>query len=423
MLFVIDLTPESIASFYEEAQILNDLRDESVVECKGITIVPPALGLVMEYCLHGSLFHFLHHGLMSAGLSHLNKVPKQGNNNNNSSANKFWTATIARMSTNNASAYSFHTGQSTTSSRQFSDGYSTPRSSAASVGSTSSSGFPNYIHDPVSGSVRNSQNSIKVSVPSKRDSHSILSAPLVEDANFHSNSSTNHNRAASHDLSVASEVDAYHNPVNPLHSFGTTTSGSLPVPRVESDSESGDSSTQFVESSVDIQLTPLTHDQTATVTSPVYAANSTTSGGNTPPIGGLRSRSRTSSGDPDTNPTGTEGSRKATAVASKPSRLHVPDVISSISNWISDKFYEIREPSERLSVESRETLYFRPAKGELADLLPYEMMLDAARGVAFLHSKGYVHCDIKSLNFLVNEVRLDFFERLLFVVSCMMQAL
>lgn len=33
------------------------------------------------------------------------------------------------------------------------------------------------------------------------------------------------------------------------------------------------------------------------------------------------------------------------------------------------------------------------------------MMRDAATGIAFLHSKGFMHCDIKSLNFLVDEVK------------------
>ena len=33
-----------------------------------------------------------------------------------------------------------------------------------------------------------------------------------------------------------------------------------------------------------------------------------------------------------------------------------------------------------------------------------EMMCDIVRALAFLHSKGYMHCDIKSLNFLVTEV-------------------
>lgn len=34
----------------------------------------------------------------------------------------------------------------------------------------------------------------------------------------------------------------------------------------------------------------------------------------------------------------------------------------------------------------------------------YSLMLGACRGVAFLHSKGYMHCDIKSPNFLIAKV-------------------
>ena len=33
-----------------------------------------------------------------------------------------------------------------------------------------------------------------------------------------------------------------------------------------------------------------------------------------------------------------------------------------------------------------------------------EIMCDVVRGLAFMHSKGFMHCDIKSLNFLVSEV-------------------
>jgi len=32
------------------------------------------------------------------------------------------------------------------------------------------------------------------------------------------------------------------------------------------------------------------------------------------------------------------------------------------------------------------------------------MMRDAICGIAHLHAQGYMHCDIKSLNFLVAEV-------------------
>ena len=36
------------------------------------------------------------------------------------------------------------------------------------------------------------------------------------------------------------------------------------------------------------------------------------------------------------------------------------------------------------------------------------MMRDAICGIAHLHAQGYMHCDIKSLNFLVAEVSIVF---------------
>ena len=34
----------------------------------------------------------------------------------------------------------------------------------------------------------------------------------------------------------------------------------------------------------------------------------------------------------------------------------------------------------------------------------YKLLLGAGRGMAFLHSRGYIHCDIKSPNFLIAKV-------------------
>lgn len=34
----------------------------------------------------------------------------------------------------------------------------------------------------------------------------------------------------------------------------------------------------------------------------------------------------------------------------------------------------------------------------------YRMILDAVSAIEYLHSKGYMHCDIKSLNYLVADV-------------------
>lgn len=67
LLFSIELDRDSILMFYKEAQILQDLQHENIVECVGITIMPPAIGVVMEYCQLGSLFDYLyvHHANQS----------------------------------------------------------------------------------------------------------------------------------------------------------------------------------------------------------------------------------------------------------------------------------------------------------------------------------------------------------------------
>ena len=51
----------------------------------------------------------------------------------------------------------------------------------------------------------------------------------------------------------------------------------------------------------------------------------------------------------------------------------------------------------------------------LSILQRLKMMKDAISGVAFLHSRGYLHCDIKSLNFLVDEVRVQ----VSFMIGCL----
>ena len=55
-------------------------------------------------------------------------------------------------------------------------------------------------------------------------------------------------------------------------------------------------------------------------------------------------------------------------------------------------------------LQSRDAIVSRPSTEEYSDLIDYETMLDAARGLAFIHSKGYMHCDVKSLNYLVTAV-------------------
>jgi serine/threonine protein kinase len=60
LLFVMELTKESIETFHSEARVLMDLQHESIISCYGITLLPPAFGVVMEFCKNGSLYSYLY---------------------------------------------------------------------------------------------------------------------------------------------------------------------------------------------------------------------------------------------------------------------------------------------------------------------------------------------------------------------------
>ena len=55
-----ELTKESIETFHSEARVLMDLQHDSIVSCYGITLLPPAFGVVMEFCKNGSLYSYLY---------------------------------------------------------------------------------------------------------------------------------------------------------------------------------------------------------------------------------------------------------------------------------------------------------------------------------------------------------------------------
>ena len=60
ILFCMELTPESVVTFCEEASLLYSLRHANIVSCYGVSIMPPAVSIVTEFCHFGSLFDFLY---------------------------------------------------------------------------------------------------------------------------------------------------------------------------------------------------------------------------------------------------------------------------------------------------------------------------------------------------------------------------
>jgi hypothetical protein len=60
ILFAMELTPDDVSDFYREASLLASLKHENIVKCHGICVMPPALTMVLEHCIYGSLYDFLY---------------------------------------------------------------------------------------------------------------------------------------------------------------------------------------------------------------------------------------------------------------------------------------------------------------------------------------------------------------------------
>lgn len=60
VLFAIELTPKVVTDFYTEVQVMYQLRHENIVQCLGISVMPPTICVILEYCPYGSLFDFLY---------------------------------------------------------------------------------------------------------------------------------------------------------------------------------------------------------------------------------------------------------------------------------------------------------------------------------------------------------------------------
>jgi len=59
VIYAMELSPFEIKALCSEAQILAELSHPNIIHCHGVCVMPPALALVFELCEHGSLFTFL----------------------------------------------------------------------------------------------------------------------------------------------------------------------------------------------------------------------------------------------------------------------------------------------------------------------------------------------------------------------------
>ncbi|CAN0406879.1 unnamed protein product, partial [Discosporangium mesarthrocarpum] len=55
-----ELTPEIIVEFLNEAEVMANLSHPNLVALRGVSVAPPAISLLTKFCSRGSLFDFLH---------------------------------------------------------------------------------------------------------------------------------------------------------------------------------------------------------------------------------------------------------------------------------------------------------------------------------------------------------------------------
>ena len=60
VIYAMEFSPDEILSMSYEAQVLSELKHPNIVTSCGICVMPPALALVTEFCSRGSLFTFLY---------------------------------------------------------------------------------------------------------------------------------------------------------------------------------------------------------------------------------------------------------------------------------------------------------------------------------------------------------------------------
>jgi serine/threonine protein kinase len=62
VLFAIELTPKVVTDFYNEVQVMYDLQHDNIVKCLGISVMPPTICVILEYCHYGSLYDYIYNG-------------------------------------------------------------------------------------------------------------------------------------------------------------------------------------------------------------------------------------------------------------------------------------------------------------------------------------------------------------------------
>ncbi len=327
ILFAMELTPDDVRDFYEEACLLYSLSHENVVQCKGICVMPPALTMVLEHCKYRSLYDFIYKPLpvnRSSLTNSRNSIAMPG----------LMRDTVAPGVASSAGSSSLFLGQN---SHSHTDHHLHP----AIVSQRGT--FAAIDHNDGYGSGSNDHDGEKIE---------LVSNPLQSQRNT---------SVATTSTGANTITNASGEPIAPLD-----------ISRVKPGQRT---SSTMQRSSMDMEAGQRGSD-----------ASSRHSKGSR--------YSESTNNDERQSWSGGAGMRMS----------RVFRAYESVANIVNSSLGRTEPPSNTGSAKTSVPVI------TVAHTVPFEtrlrMMRDAANAIAFLHLRGYMHCDIKSLNFLVDEVRL-----------------
>lgn len=341
IVYAMELSPSDVQEFYREATVLAQLQHECVVKCMGICVMPPALSLVLELCEYGALFDFLYKPCREV---------RKG-------------------------------------SRVASESSMQSRGSIARALQEASE-----LDVPVTGSIRNSKKSILR--PSSARGSSLVSGSMrrTDDTSEGGSRNSARVRISTPHTSILRDRNSS-NPEfisNPLTTINDIEAGELSG-EIKNDSPSG---VNIVRESFNIEGSDeVMQSKRASTKEPVGPATRLS-------FFNRISESKTGRSSDTHDDKDQKHSSRLSVNSDEENRPPRQSMAARFMGSMRISFARSYGVSSNYQAET----ILKPHIFFVNDLDRIKMMADCANAIAFLHSKGYMHCDIKSLNFLVSSV-------------------
>lgn len=410
MLFAMELAPFEVKEFYKEACVLGELKHPNIIQCLGVCVMPPALTLVLEYCKYGSLFEFLYNAKKSNKQRGEKKLVGESTigDYGSSTSEGLWQNlrkicgftkaknTIAKGISGSAAENPLQYPRGSAWDDSVNDS-NTELSASFSGSQHCTQQIPHASNTSFSFSRTNTLNS-----NSGREDSSVFRNSLLSFMDFRRGSS----------VRTGANTPVNGNAISQSLLPGVSSDGSVPsqssVAQSPASTYSVRHATKYLE---ELQLEKMTHNESI---SGLEFGLGVDAGGDSKVINGRdrdvsvasnRDKSENSFNGSDSlssrsiNTWNTVTTSTTNVSGSSSNRGAFASAAGSILGYVDSKGKYESEPI-------RDSLDGMPApKASRAHYLTNEqklsMVMDAVRAIAYLHSIGYMHCDIKSLNFLV----------------------